>query len=670
MKMMKKTRYVLLVAVILAMVLICGCGNAAGNGQLTRAEYIGLVSDEFGYSGCYDTTPIYSDVNSSNEFFDQIQATAEWDVIEKSGKFKPGDAVTLKFAIETAVKAIGVDKLEICGEDTSDLMVLYAEKMANIDISNPNQKIDRDIAKQILEVARKYDDEMEIPQYSNIEFADGVKNSISDIVLNADGVSGKLLDPSSYSVGDVVYVNGNDNVMPKGIKIESISGDTFTYSLAQVEEIMTELQLYGTYEGVVTKVVTADGNTEFAMGNEADELMKDAIVNCNYGTIPGSDVKPSDMAFKVQPSIGTDHVVFNLKKDDLSAKIGVKNIKINSRTDAKFDLFKGVDVKQVDFDVEFDTEVSVTYEYEKKKSTAESIPLGEMYVQVGGYIPVVVEFGLVANLSADGDITVAYTTENIFTAKWKPGAGLTKTFKSTPELTIEANGQLAATASIVLDFKVGWDRISYSIINADVSTGIVALAKAEIDLLNDDVPNCVDVLVYVPLSYGVNRYNCLLTLISDKLIYSKDIWTSENSPIKKHFHWEDLKRTPNDECTRGQEKIVQDDVDEEGKPFDEYKVFDFKRIDIGYIDIGTMVFFLEPGETQIIDIISVPDGYTEDDLVYTPENPGICTVSGKSVTAVDTGTTTVEISTKDGNYHVYITVTVNDDYTIENYGEL
>ena len=88
----------------------CGGASADADGTLTRASYIGMLGDTFGYNDPSAESAIFSDVSSNNEFYNQVQACAEWEVISNENNFEPDKKATTGFVLESAVKAIGLNK--------------------------------------------------------------------------------------------------------------------------------------------------------------------------------------------------------------------------------------------------------------------------------------------------------------------------------------------------------------------------------------------------------------------------------------------------------------------------------------------------------------------------------------------------------------------------------
>ena len=120
---MKRQIKWLLALFALAMAL-AGCGkdaqeaNAPGNtagGSLSKGEWIGMLGDSFGYNEALLETDAYSDVNSGYEYYPQIQACSEWGVITEQETFDPDASVTWEYALQTAVRAVGIDRIASAG---------------------------------------------------------------------------------------------------------------------------------------------------------------------------------------------------------------------------------------------------------------------------------------------------------------------------------------------------------------------------------------------------------------------------------------------------------------------------------------------------------------------------------------------------------------------------
>lgn len=680
-----KMRKILLLSMLLVITVLCavGCKKDAKvnpttavtlpTGTLDRATYIGMIGTEFGYEDYVTENSMFSDVKTTDQYFKQIQACAEWDVIDNSGEFKPNDKVTLKYALETAVKAIGTEKVKSSGANITDdkLVEFYATNIAGIDISNPDVVISVESANQIIEHAVNYKNDLILPQSQVIELKPSIKTANRDIILNYDGTTGMLTDVSSYSVGDIVYwedLNGG----PVAIKITSIDEGKFNYTVPNVEEVYERISITGTYNGKVIDVISASDGTDVSFGNK----LHDEIKNYGMAYSPKSFNKFRTVGNNVKVENGDDYIRFranaetSIKTDDTTANATgefiaeITDIKVTFDYDTK-NILKP---NYVGAKVSFNTEVSSTITGEFSKS----IPLGEAWISVYG--PIQMRLVFTANIGADGEVSISYTTENVLEAGWEKGKGLKKSFNSTPELNFNAEATVTAEvnslADLVIGFRIFGKNYSKSVINAEFTTGLVAIAKTEGDLLSTE-PLCTDVLVYVPLRWGLNQEDCILTSISDKLKHKQTVWDSENSKFKLHFHFEEGARTTDDKCTRGEGKeVVQKEVDEYGNPYDELELFEFEVIDFDFIRLGKYIYVLDINEEIAIEVESLPDGYTQSDLVYEITDKNVCSATSGKIIAKGAGSTIVKVKTSDGTYSASIVITVYENSSVEGFEPL
>lgn len=683
MKVDKVKRFLIVcVAIICMNFLITGCSgdkntkkeskpdNTTENTtNLSKSDYIGLLGDTFGYDSYLSEEAIFTDVKKDDDNYAQIQACSEWGIIENTGEFKPNDEVTLEYALKSAVKALGLDDIADGEAAVSDdsLVSFYTNNIAKIDTSNLESKLDKNVATQIIQYAVDYRNGMEIPQKCEYELVDSVKKANGDIFLNYDRTTGMMASGAGYKEGDIVYWEAAESGAPMAVKIKSVDGDAFTYEAPELEEVYSSLNISGTYDGTVMGATSASDGTNVQFGKDLyDEINNYGM---SYETLNNADIQLLGNNVKVEKA--KDYVKFtasaetSYKSDSSSAKATgtlvaeIKNIKVTIDYDTK-NILKP---EYVTAKVTFDTNVSSTITGEFSKS----IPLGEVWISVAG--PVQLRLVMVANIGANGEISIAYTTDNVLTAGYKKGAGLQKSFNSTPTLDFEsevtATAEVRVLADVVIGFNVAFVEYHKSIVNAEVTTGLVAIAKTDGDLLSEE-PMCTDILLYVPLRWGINQEACILTAISSDLKYKATIWDSESSQFKWHMHYEDGVRTADDGCTRGQgEEVVQEEVDEQGDPFEELEFFEFEMIDFEFIKLQSTLVMFNEGETGTINITSLPAGYSLNDLVYEVIDNNVCSVGSGAITAKKAGSTMVNVKTADGIYCTSFVVTVFEDLSVD-----
>lgn len=673
-----KFRSLLCVLLSFLALALTGCGKddsaaASGRvteGELSRAEFIGMLGDSFGYDTYISEADLFTDVASDNEYYPEIQAAAEWQIIDSGDAFEPDRTASVGFALESAVRAVGTDDIAASGAaiDRNSLADFYVSNIAQIDLSNADAPVDAATARQIIDYAKSYDAGLVLPQITEMEFAEGVKTAGMGFRLNADGATGVLSADAGYAVGDIVYMDATDTSLARAVKITGIEGDTFTFEEAPVEETYAYLNIQGSFPGKVVEAVSASDGTNVGLGQDIYDEMK--AYNMSAEAEGYTFVQLANSA-KVDSS--GDHIVFTASFDvqqssrenvEASANgqlvVGIKNIGVDVKYESEW--YNILSPKVIECKLHFDTEVSS----ELHGSVAASIPLGEAYIQVWG--PLNIKVMLTAHLGADGNIAISYTTENALTVGWQKGTGLGKSFDSSAKADFEADATLTAEATLLVDLRIGFKKASYSVTNAQVTCGAVAAGKMEVDLLGEQ-PICVDLQLYVPLKWGVNQSGCIITDINSNWKHSGVIWDSGNSPVNLHMHIEDGQRTPGDVCTR-KEQVEQELTTPEGEPLEEINPFDFEPIEFDFIELVTYTMYLGEGESLNIGFDSIPEGYTQADLVYEVLDPAVCSVSNGTVRANAPGSTIVKISTSDGMLTVSLAVTVNEDYSIEGFQSL
>lgn len=658
-----RKRIVFLVSVVLLLATaLCGCQKASEtsemNGNLTKREWTGLLGDKFGYNAYENTQDFYSDVSSDSACYDEIQACAEWEILPETGVFHPEELATWRYAIETSVRAIGIEKLNKCdiGMEVTEnnLVDFFVSKIANVDKISLDTNLTMSDASLILAYAYNYDADLILPQKFEYTYNEGVKEAEAEAVtLKGDGVTAIVQDSSSYQTGDVVYVKPSGESPAYAIRVSSVSGNEITYEQAGMEDIYQEVQVSGTYEATVLNVEPAEGVT-ISMADLPDMPL-----------LVFADYKP-----ELQSELITEHPEF-LKNDDSVILTGIKkegnnvnfdanlgdgvtlNVAISNITvspDVDFGIFKGL--KKANVTMSFEDSVKAEYQSEH---ISKQLPLGTIEVALGT-TPLTARISLVANLGFDGKVTLTYTSKVVAMVNYEKGKGLGKSVSNeNPACDFHAD----ATITVEPCVKAELCCLGRGLANVKVISGVIAIANADFDLLGND-PNCVDVYMYVPLRWAVNEDGCVMTDISNKLKASGVVWDSENSPINQRFHWEDGQLV--EDCTRGRDKVETESVDENGVPYDEYKIFDFEEIVFGFIKVATQTLYLSEGESMAVGILSIPDGYSAGNLLYESENPSICSVSGGIVTAVGSGSTTLKISTPDGKFSVYVAVIVEIEY--------
>jgi len=609
--------------------------------NLSKAQWAWMICEQFGYSeGEEEHEAFYSDVEPSDDYYNEIQLCKAFEVFTEEGAFEPDTLVSWNYALESAVRAIGIEKLQL---SEGELVDYYTQNIADVSGNNMDDALTVADAALILNYAYDYNAEVELPQEYSVKYKESVYEvPVSNITIKGDGETATINSNETYEMGDILCAVEDDGGAAFAIKLTEVNGTEVKYIPTAFEDVYEQLRISGTYTPTVIEVDGAD-DIEVSLISDTTNPWEACSLRTN---LPGKRSME-----KVGLKASKSGISYNYNEDGLSFNAALSNFKATVDTDFP---------KKFEAQVTFDTSVDVTYRNDEYKSN--TIPLGD--AKLGICPGVYAKLSLYINVGVNGEATLAYSSKVVTDVGYKKGAGLRSSVNSKDaQCTFEAQCTVVAEPTAKVDLRLGsksWESFSESAANAKVSTGLVAVAETKADLLGKEQLVCADVLAYVPLRWAINEDGCLLTNISKKLKASGDVWNSENSPCRWHYHWEN--GTLVEACTRGEDKVETPPVDEAEEPYDEYKLFDFEEIDFGVITVASQTIYLKKGESMKIGITSVPDGYSADKLVYSPDNANVCSVSGGKVTALSSGASTVKISTEDGKYSVYVTVVVEAEY--------
>ncbi|SEP63424.1 Ig-like domain (group 2) [Lachnospiraceae bacterium RM5] len=641
--------------------LLAGCStkdnnkvsSSSSDEKISKSDFAKIIGEDFGYTNSELETDVFNDVSSENENYSIIQALSEWGVIEEnSGDFKPDDNVDLGYAIKTAVRAIDTEKIKDADEsfNESDLVNFYTSNIADIDTSDLDKKISKDVAKEISRYAVNYRNSLELPQKNEVNFNEGVKEADLNIKLNNDSSTGVIVNSNDYKVGDVVYFQPTDNETAKAIKITEINGEDFSYVDATLEEALESAAISGTYDCKVVSVRSVCDGVDVAGGGNLlyDEILENLNCNSAYDLL-----QLKNPNIKVEATDSSIACVFSAsaKGKDASAEakfsIGVKDIK--ATVNCKYKIGSGLE--NADLSLSFTNYVSG----DVSGSFSKTIPLAEAEVVIPD-TPLSIDILLEAHIGADGSISVSVENVNTISAAYKKGkSGMTCNVNSDTTSTFDFEASCVAELSLLVQLEA----FSIDILNAEATTGVAAQGSFKGDILDDTYEGYID--IWIPLRLAVNKRPCLVTKIIESATYKKTIWDSKTSKYKWHKEFGNK-----DEKEAEKQDEDYEIKDDKGNAIDEIEMFDFEPIDFDFIELATYMLFLDVNSTSQIEISHIPEDYDESEIEYTVVDPNVCVVSATGlVTALNPGTTLIKVSTNDKTTTATIGVVVHEDLTVD-----
>ena len=265
-----------IIAFLMALALLVGgllaCNRPEQGGQQTdevaevsRGEWISMLSAEFGMDNYQSDAPYYSDVSQANDLFSYVQSCREWGVLKQTeGAFKQAEGATLGFVVSTAVYAVGADLSSYSGED-EEKSYRFAEEAGmvpvGIDYSAFATKAQCDY---ILDGAKDVYLKQSVTPVDRVVLDENVQSS--------DGIrwiaeTEYLFEGLKPEVGQIYSVPSTPEY-PQGtaIKVGSVRENedgTFSVSTTQpeLEEVIEELEFAGTVAPKFEDIIPGEGMT-------------------------------------------------------------------------------------------------------------------------------------------------------------------------------------------------------------------------------------------------------------------------------------------------------------------------------------------------------------------------------------------------------------------------
>lgn len=217
-----KWRITYVLFIITIMGLLAGCSKEIETtGQVTRGEWIAMLSESFGLDTYDSDIPHYSDITNTNALFRPVQASAEWGVLSiyDGDKLDADKPVTHDEAASTAVIAAGFKPNEN-GEFDIDASIHYAVEYGIISEAGKAHLTAEECA-SILEAAQNL--------YLTNPGEEKIEVEYADDLVDLRGISNQFIFvgeseisvPASLTTADSATINING----QGVQISA--GDTF-----------------------------------------------------------------------------------------------------------------------------------------------------------------------------------------------------------------------------------------------------------------------------------------------------------------------------------------------------------------------------------------------------------------------------------------------------------
>ncbi len=671
--------FLFVTAIVFMFFFISGCSNTNKVQILTRAEWINEITNTFGLEECYDTNPIFSDVQNDNKFFEQIQSCAEWKIIEGEGLFNPDKRADVDFAIITSIKAIGLDKIEKSVNgiklDTNEAIIKYFNDNSSMKYIS-GSALYKDVAADIIQNMSRIYRDLGMKQYQDIKYTQSViEMNDQNVSFSADGETAVVKDVQ-VKMGDIIVVEPSANI-PSGkyAKVTSVDGNKIEYVEPELEEILEHVTIYGTYTPEILGVVPLmDGVEVEAIDNigvkpqiykglgQAKQMIYVKDKPGSLNAIPVADTYSfGDIELKINATAKEGDTSI-----EISGAVKVKDIKTTIDVDVW-----GPIVKEANISVSntIEARISTSGKLEKDFKLAK-IPC-KLYGIIG------VDFVLGAKVGLDGSVSLVWSVDTFESLEYKPF--------SMPKFNAQGmnpgwDAELKAKVYFKPEFKAEFVIGPASLASIGAYSGVEASVKVESSEVEKEI-DCIDVNAHIPLAIfiGADTKKGDDTLLG-KLGVKKTwiIWSSATSPVKKKWHIEDGKIV--DKCTKGDKdsKSDKDNTDDKGdkdsaqtgddnaaSEIDRELIENIMNWDENLI-ISSYYVALDEGQQDTLKVNFIPESYSRENITYSSTDSSVVSVDQDgNLTAIKQGSSIIKVSTIDGKYVQYCAVRVLASYAVE-----
>lgn len=394
-------------------------------GDVTREEWIEMLTGEYGITQNQKKTPYFSDVTEQDKNFSRIQAAVEWDILSTDQEtFDGTDYASGRFVALTAMKVIGQNKVQMYLENEKEITdqqyISLAEEKKLLEKKQMHQGLTKKQCQQVLKKLRVlYFEEFQKKDYEKTAYEKGVVQLSSKEVaaFERDTAQLTVAADAENKISDgtiVVFKNPDTGIQTAGkLKYEG-TANTYTLQEVKVEDVISSAQVSDVKEVTLQDLAVSNGwkKSDAAKEETAKNAVFASVVKKDLGgfTVQLKTEKEENkageeenfLAIEVYSNDGT--VTYEVPKkwkmaDDaaVDAKLNMEKIQVYGATNYKKKAHLDYAEVGMQINSSFDGSVAVSEEESISLAKAEA-PLAK------GLCSIILELKLV--FSMDGSIHV------------------------------------------------------------------------------------------------------------------------------------------------------------------------------------------------------------------------------------------------------------------------
>lgn len=516
-------------------------GEIVDEGEITREQWITKLVDNLQLTSEFEHYS-FDDFDKANDA-GKIETAIQHGIIDLKADednmilFSPNDYATREFVAYTTAKALGFvdngNRLECKDNDIlnypyEDYLSVHNGMFKLIeDYFKPNQYVS---LKEIEVVMTKIDEiinsvNIGTGENNKIEYQDEVK--IFEISYEVDEENYQIITNDSelsiLRVGDIAVLNNttepNDSI---AIKVESIVNESdhyvITYTTPSLDKVISDMQLEGKADNQNATFIPAG----------------DVIVETDT-TLPRSSFI-GEIPFNGKISLNTEIEFDSGVSVNAKAEINLKEIQYKFDFNASWS--RGIQFNHVYLAVLLENELSVSFNKKLVEYKERIKKLGEINCPMGYGFNSSAELFLVISVEGKAELVLGTNVKSGFQYRSGDFRTIASVDNQIQSIELEAKEKLG----IKPQFGVKWGHY-FDVARFGGEGGLCIDGKLS-NMNANPIQFCFDANMYA--------YSSLNAIVGPNFLnlkFSKDIYTSSNSPYKRNAHFEEIGKV--DQCTRG-----------------------------------------------------------------------------------------------------------------------
>lgn len=655
---------------------------------ITLREWIKELNEQAGIFSYEAMTPYFSNVNSNDTSFSDIQAAVEWGVLEPSYGFLPDEVLTNEWTAYTLMNLSNQQQSQsIQIEDISDsifksqIQLAVDSKLMKVDSKHmfyPHQIIEKQYALDLLSQTISSINNKEIKEVKNeIDWNCDEPIEINPIYFDEENEILKVNDGNIFEKGEILH--WKDEINDYYYQVSEQQNDTVFLEEINLLDKTHSMNLSGRSELDFSNITIIDGN---------DNVIDERLYNNKLELLSTNRFQKSFNIndFKVSLTTSSTTVKAEVSKtlplgSSVYASVKVSGVKcdyewksendniLNAYFKVKFHSEEDVGLKNGSYKnlygdfSEFSADDflnSMCSMFKEKKDVLEStLNLCQIKVPIPNAPMMNITMNLEMHMYVSGRVEIVLLQDSEIGCEVKDNK-----IRMIKSFTHSENNRLKATTEARAGIVFGLNLVSLRLIDVALNASAKASLKTQLHLYKDAEHRIIETDVSTDIASELSENNPNVLVCSDinadlslylKLNSSKsqlgkfglssriDLLKTSLIP-KGKTHMENFQFVS--KCTR-KERIILNGAE---------KITVSKKIKLEEYSFIVKV----NGERQII-IKGLPEGYTKEDLIFTSDNEEIASVDMNGIVNGKTqGAAVITVSTNDNAHYIKCNVIVTE----------